>query len=157
MHTNRLSSHRSLLLADDDDSVRDGVVDLFAVLGIEVFAARSGAEALELIRVQPVHAALLDWHMPGGSGLEALPRLRETRADLPCILYSGELTAEMERLALAAGAQAVLRKPVPPDLLRREVFRALGLTYPDSTRIDPDRNDSEPFGGDRTGRGPAVN
>ena len=129
-HSSPSFSRRSLLLADDDDAVRDGVTDLFATLGIEVHAARSGAEALELIRVQPMHAALLDWHMPGGTGLEALPQLQERQSGLPCILYSGELTEEMERLALAAGAWAVLKKPVPPDLLRREVLRALALPHP---------------------------
>ena len=128
-------SRRSLLLADDDDAVRDGVSDLFATLGIEVHAARNSAEALELIRLRPMHAALLDWHMPGGSGLEALPQLMERQSDLPCILYSGELTEEMERLALAAGAWAVLKKPVPPDLLRREVLRALALPHPYSPEL----------------------
>lgn len=118
---------RSILLADDDEEVRIGVADVLRALGLEVMQAETGLEALELVRLRPVQAALLDWHMPGCSGLEALPKLRAERVGLPCILYSGNLTEEMERLAREAGAFSVLRKPVVPDLLRAEVMRALAI------------------------------
>jgi len=128
-----MSIRRSILLADDDDDVRLGVADLLAGLGLEVHQADTGLAAMELIRLRPIDAALLDWNMPGCSGLEALPVLRRERAGLPCIVYSGELTSEMERRALLAGACSVLRKPVRPELLRAEVLRALDLApfFPD--------------------------
>ena len=116
--------HR-ILLADDDLEVRTGVADLLGSLGLDVLLAETGLEALEVVQGQEVHAALLDWNMPACSGLEVLPRLRDLISDLPCILYSGNLTAGMEGVALRAGAFAVMRKPVQPALLRSEVQRAL--------------------------------
>lgn len=127
-----LPSPRRLLLADDDDDVRVGIAELLGTVGLEVLQAVSGLEALEILEGAPrgadapiVHAALLDVHMPGCSGLEALPRIQELRAGLPCIVYSGNLTEGLEHSLRLAGACAVLRKPVQPDLLRREVLQAI--------------------------------
>ena len=67
-----LQVHR-LLLADDDLEVRLGVVELLRQPGLEVIEAESALEAIALAREQVIHAALLDVHMPGCTGLEALP------------------------------------------------------------------------------------
>lgn len=114
-----------ILLADDDFEVRAGVAELLGGAGLEVVQAETGLEALDLVRQSDVHAALLDWNMPMCTGLEALPRIRDVRRGLPCILYSGNLTPGMEGVALRAGAFAVMRKPVDPLLLRSEVLRAV--------------------------------
>ena len=116
---------RRILLADDDDEVRQGMFDLLEGMGLEVLAVGSGREAVEIARVRELHAALLDFHMPVYTGLECLPLLRSEHAGLPCIVVSGDLTPGMERSAMEAGAFAVLRKPVQPDALRSEVLRAL--------------------------------
>lgn len=122
---------RRILLADDDDEVRQGMFDLLHAMGLEVLPAGTGREAVEIARERELHAALLDFHMPVYTGLECVPLLRSQQADLPCIVVSGDLTEAMERSALDAGAFAVLRKPVQPDLLRTEVLRALS-PWPDS-------------------------
>lgn len=118
---------RRLLLADDDLELRIGVADLLGSLSLEIVHAGTGLEALDLVRRREVHAALLDWHMPACSGLEALAQILEIRRGLPCILYSGNLTPGMEGVALRAGAFAVMRKPVVPDVLRSEVQRAVDV------------------------------
>lgn len=118
---------RRILLADDDTELRSGIADFLAVLGLEVLHAETGLEALDVVRRARVHTALLDWHMPSCSGLEALGLIQGYRRGLPCILYSGNLTPDMEGIALRAGAFAVMRKPVEPDLLRREVLRAVDI------------------------------
>ena len=124
-----LSNHR-VLLADDDTEVRLGMVDLLDDLGLEVFQAESGPEAIELFRSRPgatpIDLLVLDVHMPGCTGLEVFDVLRAERAGLPCIFYSGAATLDLEHQALEAGARAFLRKPVKPDLLRAQVRKALG-------------------------------
>jgi CheY-like chemotaxis protein len=130
---------RRVLLADDDREVRLGMADLLADLGLLVEHAETGLEALEVVRACQVHAALLDLRMPGCSGLEALVRIHELRADLPCIVCSGSLTEHLEDSLLEAGAFAVLHKPVQPGLLRKEVLRALRVS-PYLPRADQDLN-----------------
>lgn len=122
-----MSVSRRILLADDDAPVRMGVAELLSDLGIEVLHAETGLEALEIIRRERVGAALLDLNMPGCGGIEALPLIRREHADLPCLVYSGNWDQFLEREALAAGAFAVLHKPVQPKLLRLHFRRALKL------------------------------
>jgi CheY-like chemotaxis protein len=119
-------SHR-ILLADDDREVRLGVADLLMGLGLEILHAETGLEAVEVARAQRIHAALLDMHMPGCTGMEALSLLLREQIELPCIVYSGRWSPGLERMVLEAGAMACLKKPVEPHALRREVCRALRL------------------------------
>ena len=120
-----MSAPRRILLADDDLSIRTGVADLLEGIGLEVIQAANGLEALELVKVNIVHAALLDMQMPACGGLEALPLLHQQFAGLPCIVYSGNLSAATANMAMEIGAFAALKKPVAPDLLRSEVLRAI--------------------------------
>ena len=120
-----MSAQRRILLADDDLSMRSGVADLLEGIGLEVIQASDGLEALELVKVNLVHAALLDMQMPMCGGLEALPLLQQQFRGLPCILYSGNLTDATAIMALEIGAFAALRKPVEPNLLRAEVLRVI--------------------------------
>jgi DNA-binding NtrC family response regulator len=116
---------RRILLADDDLSMRAGVAELLASLGLEVLEADDGLQAVDIARDTLVHAALIDFQMPRCTGLEALPLLHSVRAGLPVILYSGALTVATTHMMIEVGAFSVLKKPVEPDLLRAEVLRAL--------------------------------
>lgn len=127
-----LSPTPRFLLADDDREVRLGVADLLTGLGLDVLQAEDGLEAIELGRARHFDGALFDVHMPGVSGMEAITILRREVIELPCLVYSGRWTPELERAALELGAAACLKKPVDPALLRSEVRRVLGLS--------PDRN-----------------
>jgi CheY-like chemotaxis protein len=118
---------RRLLVADDDREVRLGVAELLDDLGLEILHAATGTEAIELVRGTRIDAALLDVHMPGRTGLEALPILHGLDARLPCIVYSGRWSPLLEQEMLALGAFACLKKPVEPVMLRRTVCVALGL------------------------------
>lgn len=127
--------HRRLLLADDDREVRLGVADLLDGLGLEFLHAETGTEAVELVRGTLIHAALLDMHMPGYTGAQAIPLLRGLSAGLPCIVYSGCWSLDLEAEVLSAGAFACLKKPVEPVTLRRTVCVALGLP-PDLSHLE---------------------
>jgi two-component system response regulator DesR len=128
-----MSTAHRMLLADDDREVRLGVADLLRDLDLEILHAESGPEAIELVKSQEIHAALLDMYMPGCTGIEALPRLFEEREGLQCIVYSGRWTPGLERSVIDAGALACLKKPVEPELLRMEVRRALRILPNDNT------------------------
>lgn len=120
-------STRRILIADDDFEVRLGVADLLMGIGLEVLHAEDGREAIEIGRTEHLDGVLLDVHMPVVSGMEAISILRSEHVELPCLVYSGRWSPDLERAALELGASACLKKPVDPDLLRREVRRALGI------------------------------
>ncbi len=134
-----MSISSRILVADDDHELRVVVAELLTGIGLDVLEAETGWEAVELARASAVDAALLDLHMPGCTGLEALPLLRRERRGLPCLVYSGDWTSALERQAIEAGACGILHKPIDPALLRSEILRAVDL-WPEGFLRPEERN-----------------
>ena len=69
---------------------------------------------------------LSDINMPGMSGLEMLPKVRELRPDVPVIMITAYGDAETRRKAIERGAVGLLTKPIDFALLRHEIDTRLG-------------------------------
>jgi CheY-like chemotaxis protein len=86
--------------------------------------ASSAAEALARIAgaiEQPLILILSDINMPGMTGLEMLPKVKEIRPDVPVIMITAYGDAETKRKAIASGATGLLTKPIDFTLLREEI------------------------------------
>jgi two-component system cell cycle response regulator len=114
-----------ILVVDDDAVTRTFYGDLLAEHGFQVFAAATGDEGLDLVRRQPVEAALLDIMMPGMSGLELLERVRAQDADLPVIMLTGHASSQNAIGALKLGAFDFIVKGLDHDLVVLAVHRAV--------------------------------
>lgn len=82
-----------MLVADDDDDVRDYVGAALAEDGIEVIAAPDGRRALELLAGERVDLLLTDIHMPGMDGFELARRARAAVPGL-CVLFMSGFARE---------------------------------------------------------------
>lgn len=120
--TNHLA--RRILIADDDLELRAGVRDLLGGSGFEIIEASRGDDALRIVRRGRLDLAVLDYEMPGCTGIDILKAVESEFLNIPCILLSG---LDIESMAVHAGARAVFRKPIEPLALRTEVLRLLGL------------------------------
>src|SRR5262249_52417774 len=89
----------------------------------------SGEEALDIVREERVHLALLDMHMPTLTGLETLQLVREMNAILPCILVTADANEVLMRQAFRARAYSVIPKPVSKHVVLYTVVRALVRVY----------------------------
>jgi CheY-like chemotaxis protein len=90
--------------------------------------AYSGAEALEHIAIpSDVQLILLlsDINMPGMTGLELLPKVREIRPDVPVIMITAYGDPQTRQKAVDNGAAGFLTKPVDFDILRQEIANRL--------------------------------
>ena len=67
-----------------------------------------------------------DINMPGMTGLEMLPKMKEMRPDMPVIVISAYGDPETERRAIAGGAEGLLTKPIDFSLLREQIDTRLG-------------------------------
>ena len=120
-----------VLIADDHELFRRGVIDTLTAPDVEIVAeASDAASALEQARSELPDVILLDVSMPGGSGLDILPALHN---DLPvCKVIILTVSEEEETLfsALKQGAQAYVLKGIGADELAG-VIRAVhrGETY----------------------------
>jgi EAL domain-containing protein (putative c-di-GMP-specific phosphodiesterase class I)/DNA-binding NarL/FixJ family response regulator len=104
----------TILVADDDPGIRALFRAALEHEGFDVLLASNGRRAIELARSTNIAVMLLDLHMPGVDGLEALREIREDPGlrTLPVILVTGS-TLEADRVgALDRGADDVVVKPV---------------------------------------------
>lgn len=112
---------RTIYVADDNPSLRQGLNLALQARGYSVRTAEDGPGLLELLESGRPDLMLLDVMMPGMSGLEVLARIRadERWADLPVFLLTAAAGAEL-REDEQAGDLFVLSKPVRlEELLRR--------------------------------------
>jgi CheY-like chemotaxis protein len=112
-----------VLVADDNEAVRQSFVELLQTEGHEVRTAADGAQAIELAREWRPRFALLDVHMPGISGLDTARRLRAlfTPREMTLLMLSGMALNETWReQARAAGFDDCIDKTADPaGLLER--------------------------------------
>jgi response regulator NasT len=113
--TNRLR----VLVAEDDTSARAVLCQLLTALGHEVVAqASTGSEAVELVAQCQPDVALLDFHMPGMTGLDAAEAMRETAPAVAAVLLTGDLDISLTQYdPNVSNAVAILAKPVRPGML----------------------------------------
>jgi two-component system chemotaxis response regulator CheY len=119
----------SILITDDDRSCREALRDIVEPEGYRTLLASSGEEAVDIVREERVHLALLDMQMPTLTGLETLQFMRQIDAYLPCVFVTAEQNEELMRQALRAHAYSVLAKPVSKHVLLYTVVRALVRAY----------------------------
>jgi DNA-binding response OmpR family regulator len=105
-----------VLIADDDPDILELVALTLERDGYEVASARTGEEALRIAAERTLHLAVLDLMMPGVDGYEVTRRLRAADRDhqLPILILSAFAEDRQAALALAAGANAYMRKPFSP-------------------------------------------
>ncbi len=106
--------HRSVLIVDDDKSIRLILAKWLTIAGYEVAEAENGEQALTLIQENCPNFLITDWEMPVMDGMELCSRIRELA--LPQYLYTifvtGRCSSDDMTNALEAGADDFVTKPV---------------------------------------------
>lgn len=106
--------HPPVLVADDDDGLRQSVVDILRRAGYQVAEAVDGEQALEAIATGRFAAVVLDIRMPRRDGIAVLDAL----ASPPAVLLTSAFSLDPPtRARIGHKIFAYLRKPVPPDRL----------------------------------------
>ncbi len=109
-----------ILIVDDDEQLAGILRDMVTTLGHQGWTASSALEALRRLEGGlQVDLVILDHHMPGLSGAEALPRFFQVRPDLSVLLSTGFLDNDLKLLLAHFPAVRVLHKPYSLAELRR--------------------------------------
>ena len=117
----------TILVVDDNEDNRDLLERRLSRDGFAVLTACNGAEALSVIRAQPVDVVLLDIMMPIMDGYETLERIKaepELR-HLPVIMLTSLDEADSITRCIEQGAEDHLPKPFDPVLLRARIGSSL--------------------------------
>ena len=124
-----------ILVTDDEEGMRRGViralerfVTVLPELNTEVVfslqGVATGEEALEQIAAEPPDILLLDYKLPGLSGLDVLERMGEQCHDLPVIMITAYASIDTAVMATKRGAYDFLPKPFTPEDLKATVRKA---------------------------------
>jgi len=119
----------TVLVIDDEPQIRRVLRTTLISHGYVVIEARSGDEALALIRAEHADLILLDVNMPGRSGLETCREIRSS-SDVPIIMLTVRNTERDKVQALDAGADDYVVKPFGAEELMARIRAALRRAAP---------------------------
>ena len=108
---NSSNKKASILIIDDEESVRVVFKDTLEELGHKAFVARTAIEGLELAKSLDVALVFLDLKMPVMSGVEVFREIKKVKPNLPVIIITGYPDSSMMAQALGQGPFGVMNKP----------------------------------------------
>ncbi len=114
----------SILIVDDEDSVRDSLYNWFIEDGYRVECAEDAKKALSILETEEFDIVLADIKMPGMDGLEMLKRIKAIRKDSIVIIMTAFATVNTAVQALKDGAYDYVTKPFDPDDLSHLIRNA---------------------------------
>lgn len=119
--TSSPANRPKILLAEDNDVVRKGLANFLAKWGYSTIEVDNGDDAWQILeKDHSLTLAILDWNLPGLSGIQICQRLR-VRSQGPyvyAIIFSARKSHEEKIMALDGGADDYLVKPCKPSELR---------------------------------------
>jgi DNA-binding response OmpR family regulator len=115
-----------IIIIDDDYYTGETLSRLLAAKGFSTQIHTTMGDAIRTLLAEEFDAMILDYHLPGLNGTDALPIIQEVAPRLPVILMMDESTLEDREKALRAGAFTLLQKPIN----QRAVLRALRAVRP---------------------------
>jgi PAS domain S-box-containing protein len=123
-----LSGNETILLVEDEDSLRELARELLESSGYRVLSAASGPEALAVAAsyAAPIRLLLTDVVMPGMSGQELADRLRPARPEMTVIYMSGYTEEAIAQRGKMGRDARLIRKPFSVDDLAQSVRDVLG-------------------------------
>jgi len=111
----------SVLVVEDNATVRDGIAQVLKGMGHDVQTASNGEQVVEWGDKTRFDLVITDYRMQGMNGMEVLERVKERHSDTDVILITAYGSTEMGMEAMKKGAAEYLIKPFAPDALRIKV------------------------------------
>ncbi len=121
---NKRLEELTILVADDEEDIRDGAERILRRIGYRVLKATRGDDAQTMVEALRPDLVMLDLKMPGRDGMEVLNFIQQMDARILVIVVTGFATVEAAIEAMKRGAYDFISKPFEPDQLRIVVNRA---------------------------------
>jgi len=119
---------KTVLVADDEDAIRDTIGEVLLSYGCDVETAHDGVQAISMLAERSYDLVLTDIKMPGKSGYDVFAAAKSRNAECPVILMTGFGYDPNHSIIRARqeGLAAVLFKPFKVDQLINEIRSAIG-------------------------------
>ena len=119
--------YSTILVVDDEPSIRQSLSGLLADEGFEVIEASNGYEALQVIGAESPDLVLLDIWMPGMDGIETLKAIKKETPYIQVVIITGHGTIETAVKATKIGAFDFIEKPISFDKVIVAINNALNF------------------------------
>jgi DNA-binding NtrC family response regulator len=120
-----LPQNRKILVVEDENDIREVILECLRPLDIHVDSAENGADALERIRIADYHLVLSDINMPKMNGIELLENVRQIGKKPPFVYLTAYGDKERTLEALRLGVFDFVEKPFHPETLLGVVKRGI--------------------------------
>ncbi|MGZ3711054.1 MAG: response regulator [Bdellovibrionota bacterium] len=117
----------TLLVVDDEETLRDSISFDFKRKGFTVLSAENGAIGFELVKNNNIDIVISDMRMPGGDGMSLLQKIRAHNPDIPNLIFVSGFSDFSEAECLAKGARKVFSKPFDRKALMNSVLEILEI------------------------------
>ena len=117
----------TIVIIDDNETVRDGLAHTVKKLGHDAVTAPSGASGIDAFRGRRTDFVISDLKMDGASGVDVLRAVTTIDPDVPVMIMTGYGTVETAVEAMKLGAFDFITKPIEPEVVRLKMARALEL------------------------------
>jgi len=114
-----------VLIAEDEEDLRNTIVMVFQRKGAQVFSACNGYEALEILNKEEINIVVSDVRMPKCDGVELLKTIRATHPDVPVVFLATGFADITEKLAKEYGAEDLIQKPFSISMLFSVIEKAV--------------------------------
>ena len=111
-----MAEKRKLLVADDEEMIREAVASYLESQGYQVFRAENGEEALNILKREPISLVILDLMLPDLPGEEVCVRIRK-QSRVPIIMLTAKSDERDELQGFDLGVDEYITKPFSPKIL----------------------------------------
>jgi len=111
---------KKILIIDDEDDIRAGVIEFGQDLGYEMLEAANGADGYYKLEQSQPDAILLDLNMPGLNGLELLRQIKKRYPHIMVIVITGAGSRVIEAQIRQMGQYGYIEKPFDVEALFKE-------------------------------------
>jgi DNA-binding NtrC family response regulator len=119
------SAAGSILVIDDEGGIRESLEVLLSLEGYSIKTAPDGEQGLRMLEMESFDLVLLDLALPGQSGLDLLPQIKERQPETPVIMITAYGTVENVVDAIRAGAENFVQKPWDNEKLLADIRSAV--------------------------------
>ncbi len=112
-----VEAEKKILLIDDDQASQKSLSFVLKRKKYNVVGVKTGKEALDALKEEFFHVALLDIMLPDVQGIDLLPQMKELRPDMVVIMVTGNASLENAVKSLNLGASGYVIKPIDIDKL----------------------------------------
>src|SRR3954471_18472288 len=118
----------TILIIDDNDTIREGLAITVKKLGHEAITAPNGAAGVTAFKQKRADFVITDLKMEGTTGVDVLKQISAVDPDVPIMIITGFGTVETAVEAMKLGAFDFVTKPIQTEVVKLKVMRAVELS-----------------------------